>query len=64
MFKRRVMVRHATGYVERRELKHEADFSSVLRDEFVLNMTDELIRTCNNILERKGERGGLHPLFA
>ena len=64
MFNRRVTVRHATGEADRRELKHEAEFRSVLRDEFGLNMTDEEIRTCIDVMERKGERGAPHPFFA
>lgn len=64
MFNARVTVRHATGEAERRLLKDEAEFRSVLRDEFGLNMSDEEIRTCISIMEREGEMGAPHPFFA
>jgi N-hydroxyarylamine O-acetyltransferase len=64
MFNRRVTVRHATGEAERRQLESETDFRAVLRDEFGLNMTDEEIRTCIDVMERKGEKGAPHPFFA
>ena len=64
MFNRRVTVRHATGEPDRRHLKDEAEFRSVLRGEFGLNMTDEEIRTCIDVMERKGEKGAPHPFFA
>ena len=32
--------------------------------EFGLNMTDEEIRTCIEVMERKGEKGAPHPFFA
>ena len=64
MFNARVTVRHATGEAERRHLSEEAEFTSVLRDEFGLNMTDEEIRTCIDVMKRKGEKGAPHPFFA
>jgi len=64
MFNRPVTVRHATGGADRRHLKDEAEFRSVLRGEFGLNMTDEEIRTCIDVMERKGEKGAPHPFFA
>lgn len=64
MFNRRVTVRHATGEAERRQLNDEAEFRAVLRDEFGLNMTDDEIRTCMDIMEREGEKGAPHPFFA
>ena len=64
MFNRRVTVRHATGEADRRQLVDEAEFKNVLRDEFGLNMTDDEIRTCIDIMERKGEKGAPHPFFA
>src|SRR6476661_2184209 len=57
IFNRRLTVRHATGEAERRHLGDEAEFRSVLRDEFGLRMTDEEIRTCIDVMERKGEKG-------
>ncbi len=64
MFNRRVTVRHATGEAERRELKDEAEFRLVLRNEFGLNMTDDEIHACIDVMERKGEKGAPHPFFA
>lgn len=64
MFNRRVTVRHATGEAERRQLQSEAEFRTVLRDEFGLDMSDEDIRTCIDVMERKGEKGAPHPFFA
>ena len=49
---------------ERRLLKDEAEFRSVLRGEFGLNMSDYEIRTCISVMERKGEKGASHPFFA
>lgn len=64
MFNARVTVRHATGEAERRLLSDEAEFQTALRDEFGLKMTDEEIRTCINVMKRKGEKGAPHPFFA
>jgi N-hydroxyarylamine O-acetyltransferase len=64
MFNARLTVRHATGEAERRLLKDEAEFRSVLRGEFGLNMSDDEIRTCISVMERKGEKGAPHPFFA
>ena len=64
IFNARVTVRHATGEAERRGLSDEAEFRSVLRDEFDLNMTDEEIRACIDVMQRKGEKGAPHPFFA
>ena len=64
MFNGRVTVRHATGEAERRLLTDEADYRSVLRDEFGLKLTDDEIRTCIDVMHRKGEKGPPHPFFA
>ena len=64
MFNARVTVRYATGEADRRHLSDEVEFRSVLRDEFGLNMTDEDIRTCIDVMRRKGEKGAPHPFFA
>ena len=64
MFNARVTVRHASGEAERRQLSDEAEFRSVLRDEFGLRMTDAEIRTCIDVMKRRGERGAPHPFFA
>jgi N-hydroxyarylamine O-acetyltransferase len=64
MFNARVTVRHATGETERRLLKDEVEFRSVLRDEFGLNLSDDEVRTCISVMERKGVKGAPHPFFA
>ena len=64
MFNARLTVRHATGEAERRLLKDEAEFRSVLRGEFGLNMSDDEIQTCISVMDRKGEKGAPHPFFA
>ena len=64
IFNARVTVRHATGEAERRLLKDEAEYKSVLRDEFGLNMSDDEIRACIAVMGRKGEKGAPHPFFA
>ena len=64
MFNSRLTVRHATGKSERRLLKDEAEFRSVLREEFGLNMSDDEVRTCMLVMERKGQKGAPHPFFA
>jgi N-hydroxyarylamine O-acetyltransferase len=64
MFNARVTVRHATGEADRRQLNDEAEFRSVLRDEFGLRMSDEEIRTCIDVMKRRGETGAPHPFFA
>jgi N-hydroxyarylamine O-acetyltransferase len=64
MFNARVTVRHASGEVERRFLKDETEFRSVLKNEFGLNMSDEDIGTCMSVMEQKGEKGVPHPFLA
>jgi N-hydroxyarylamine O-acetyltransferase len=64
MFNARLTVRHATGEAERRQLKDEVEFRSVLREEFGLNMSDDEIKTCISVMERQGEKGAPHPFFA
>ena len=56
-----VTVWHATGEARRRRLKDEAEYISVLRDEFGLNLSDDEIRTCISVMERKGAKGAPHP---
>jgi N-hydroxyarylamine O-acetyltransferase len=61
---RRTLTRHITGEAERRFLQDGAEFRSVLRDDFGLNMSDNEIQTCISVMERKGEKGAPHPFFA
>ncbi len=64
IFNARLTVRHANGEAERRFLTNEAEFRTVLRDDFGLNMSDDDIRTCIAVMEAKGEKGAPHPFFA
>jgi len=64
MFNARVTVRHASGEAERRFLKDEAEYRSVLRDEFGLNMSDEDIQACISVMEQRGAKAAPHPFFA
>src|SRR5215467_11949831 len=63
MFNARVTVRHVTGEAERRHLSDEAEFRSVLRDEFGLNMTDAEISTCIEMMQRKRREGSAAPIL-
>jgi N-hydroxyarylamine O-acetyltransferase len=64
MFNARLTIRQATGESERRLLRHEDEFRSVLREEFGLNMSDDEVQTCISVMERKGQKGAPHPFFA
>jgi N-hydroxyarylamine O-acetyltransferase len=64
LFNRRMTVRHATGEADRRQLQGEEEFQSALRTEFGLNLTDDEIRNCIDVMERRGEKGAPHPFFA
>lgn len=63
MYNARVTVRHASGEAERRVLETEAEYRSVLRDEFGLNLSDDEIRNCVAVMKQKGG-GEPHPFFA
>ena len=64
MFNARVTVRHANGEAKRRLLKDAAEFRLVLRDEFGLNISDDDVHQCIEVMERQGHRGAPHPFFA
>lgn len=64
MFNARKTTRHATGKVERRLLESEHEYRSVLRDEFGLNLSDDEIHTCIEVMERSGTKESSHPFFA
>jgi N-hydroxyarylamine O-acetyltransferase len=64
MFNSRVTVRRVTGEAERRRLKDEAEYRSVLREEFGLTMSDEEIRTCIEVMHHRGEKGAPLSFFA
>lgn len=64
MFNARVTTRHANGEADRRLLRDEAEFISVLRGDFGLGLSADEVRTCIDVMERKGEKGAPHPFFA
>ena len=64
MFNARVTVRHASGEAERRLVRDEAEFRSVLRDDFGLNISDDDVHQCIEVMERRGHQGAPHPFFA
>jgi N-hydroxyarylamine O-acetyltransferase len=64
LFNSRMTIRHASGDAERRELKSEGDFRSVLRNEFGLMMRDDEINACIDVMKRRGATGAPHPFFA
>ena len=64
LFNARFSVRHASGQVERRTLQGEAEYRSVLADEFGLRLSDADLRTALAHVEQRGTRGPPHPFFA
>lgn len=64
LFNTRLTVRHASGEAERRQLATEAEFQSVLRRDFGLQLTDDEVRACVEVMHRKGTKGAPHPFFA
>jgi N-hydroxyarylamine O-acetyltransferase len=64
LFNARFNVRHASGQVERRTLQGEAEYRSVLTQEFGLNLSDDDLKTALVHIEQRGTRGPPHPFFA
>jgi N-hydroxyarylamine O-acetyltransferase len=64
LFNARFNVRHASGEVVRRTLESEADFRSVLRDDFGIMLSDAELQTALKHVEQRGTRGPPHPFFA
>lgn len=64
MYNARVTVREADGTAQKRWLTEEAEFRDVLRDEFGLNLSDDEIRVCIEVMRQKGTGDALHPFFA
>ena len=64
LFNARFNVRHASGQVERRILQGEAEYRSVLADEFGLRLSEADLRTALAHVEQRGTRGPPHPFFA
>jgi N-hydroxyarylamine O-acetyltransferase len=63
MYNARVTTRDADGNAQRRWLKDEVEFRDVLRGEFGLNLSDNEIRQCIEVMERKGTGDAPHPFF-
>lgn len=64
LFNARFNVRHASGQVERRTLQGDADYRSVLANEFGLKLSETDLRTALAHAEQRGTRGPPHPFFA
>src|SRR5262249_28908190 len=64
LFNARVIVRHSDGRSERRKLEGIAQYSSVLREEYGLNVSDEDLAKMLEIVERRGAKGAPHPFFS
>ena len=64
MFNARINVRHATGQVERRELRGPAEYQDVLAGMFGLTLSDAELTQALDTVERNGTRGAPHPFFA
>lgn len=64
LFNARFNVRHASGQVERHTLQGEADYRSVLADDFGLKLSDTDLKRALDHAEQRGTRGPPHPFFA
>ena len=64
LFNARFNVRHAAGEVERRTLKTEAEYRSVLTDAFGLRVSDRDLGIALANVAQRGTRGPPHPFFA
>lgn len=64
LFNARFNVRHASGQTERRVLQSEAEYRSVLANEFGLRLSDDEVKSALSIMEQRGARGAPHPFFA
>jgi N-hydroxyarylamine O-acetyltransferase len=64
MYNARVTVRDAEGIAQRRWLRDNGEFCTVLQEEFGLRLSDDEIRRCVEIMKRKGTGDAPHPIFA
>lgn len=64
LFNARFNVRDAVGRVQRRTLQGEADYRSVLANEFGLQLSNEDLKTALANVETRGTQGPPHPFFA
>jgi N-hydroxyarylamine O-acetyltransferase len=63
MYNARVTVRDADGVAKKRWIKDHDEFCAVLQGDFGLNLSDDEIRRCVDVMERKGTRDAPHPFF-
>jgi N-hydroxyarylamine O-acetyltransferase len=64
LFNAHLIVRHASGEMQRRMLAGLAEYREVLRDTFGLDFSDaELVQMLEKV-ERRGSQGTPHPFFA
>jgi N-hydroxyarylamine O-acetyltransferase len=64
MYNARVTVRDTDGQAKKRWLATGSEFRDILRGEFGLNMSDEDIDRCIEVMKAKGTGDVLHPFFA
>jgi N-hydroxyarylamine O-acetyltransferase len=64
LFNARFNVRHASGQAERRTLQGEAEYRSVLTNDFGIKLSDEDLRTALAHVEQRASQGPPHPFFA
>jgi N-hydroxyarylamine O-acetyltransferase len=64
LFNARFNVRYPSGEVERRTLRGEAEYRSVLAKDFGIKLSDEDLRTALAHVEQRGTHGPPHPFFA
>ncbi len=63
MYNARVTTRNAEGGSHRRYLTKDSEFRDVLVDEFGLNLSNEEVRQCVAIMNKKGTGDNAHPFF-
>jgi N-hydroxyarylamine O-acetyltransferase len=63
MYNTRVTVRDPDGVAQKRWIKSHDEFCAVLRGDFGLNLSDDEIRRCVDVMERKGTGDAPHPFF-
>ena len=64
LFNARFNVRHSSGQVERRTPQNEAEYRTVLREQFEVMLSDADLKAALANVEQRGERGAPHPFFA
>jgi N-hydroxyarylamine O-acetyltransferase len=64
LFNARFNVRDASGQVERRTLESEAEYRTVLREQFGIMLSDGDLKAALANVEQRGTRGAPHPFFA